>query len=91
MSAFLSLRDAVIAALQTPTALAGGFIKAGRAFPLPAETSQGIFVRRGRHPGDAPFAGDSRVDWDSEVIVTRAARAAAGQDEALEFLHGRSP
>lgn len=80
MSAFLDLRDAVRALLAAPPALAGGFIHAGRAFPLPAETAQGIFVRLSRGAGQAPFAGDTRVDWNTDIVVAMAARGAAGTD-----------
>lgn len=80
MSAFIDLRNAVRALLAAPPALAGGFIHAGRAFPLPAETAQGIFVRLARGSGQAPFAGDTRVDWGTDIVVAMAARGAAGVD-----------
>lgn len=80
MSAMLALRDAVVALLLAAPALAGGFVKAGRALPLPAERAEGVFVRIGRNVGDAPFAGDDRVDWETEIVCQCVVRAAAGVD-----------
>ncbi len=78
MSAFLALRDAAVAALLVAPAVASGFVRAGRAVPLPAERPEGVFVRLGAHSGIAPFAGDGRVDWESSLILHLMARAPAG-------------
>ena len=80
MSAFLALRDAAVAALLVAPAVASGFVRAGRAVPLPAERPEGVFVRLGAHSGTAPFVGDGRVDWESAVILHLMARAPAGGD-----------
>lgn len=80
MSAFLALRDAAVAALLQAPAIAGGYVKAGRGSPLPAEKTAGVFVRLGRNPSAAPFVGDERHDWETELIVRLVARAAPGGD-----------
>jgi hypothetical protein len=80
MSAFLDLVASIVAVLSTGPALAGGFIVPGRAVPLPAEQTQGIFVYLARATGDMPFAGSSRADWDTDIGVTCMARAAPGAD-----------
>lgn len=79
-SVFLDLRNAVYDLLNANPALADGFILKGRAIPLPPEKDQGIFVRLGRATGQAPFMSSTKVDWDADVVVTLAARAAAGSD-----------
>ena len=80
MSAFLDLRDVVVGLLTANPALAGGFVKAGRAFPLPVEQAQGIFVRLARGQGQANFAGNGMVDWGTDIVVSMTARATTGQD-----------
>jgi len=80
MSAFLDLRNAVVNLLTAGSPLAGGFVTSGRAFPLPTEQDQGIFVRLARGQGQANFAGSSMVDWGTDIVVSMAARATAGQD-----------
>lgn len=80
MSAFLDLRNEVVSLLLASTPLAGGFVKPGRAFPLPAEQAQGIFVRLARGQGQANFAGNSMVDWGTDIVVSMTARATPGQD-----------
>lgn len=80
MSAFLDLANAVKSALLTPTQLASGFVNVGRLVPLPAGKTQGIWIRPARASGEAPFSGDSRVDWGTDLIVALAARGAAGAD-----------
>lgn len=79
-SQFLGIRDAVIAALQAPTALAGGHILPGLDVPLPPEKSQGIRVGLLRTRGEAiALAGEVRR-WQTPVVVKLLARASAGVD-----------
>ena len=80
MSAFLDLRNEVVSLLLAGTPLAGGFVKGGRAFPLPDNQTQGIFVRLARGQGQAPFVGNGMVDWGTDIVVSMVARASAGQD-----------
>lgn len=89
-SVFAALVADVAALLAAAPALAGGFVKSGRAFPLPAEKSAGIFVRPLRAPGNAPFASDGRVDWNLELAVVCVARAAEGGSamDAVDALLG---
>lgn len=78
MSSFLALANAVKDLLLQAPALASGFVHVGRAFPLPAEHDQGIFVRAARASGATPMVGDSRTDWATEIVIVMGARAAAG-------------
>jgi hypothetical protein len=80
MTVFLTNLQALKAALLAAPALAGSFVNLGRATPLPEGKSQGIWLRPGRAIGTESFAGDTRTDWDSEVLVAMAARATAGSD-----------
>ena len=45
MSAFLALRDAAVAALLVAPAVASGFVRAGRAVPLPAERPPAAYLK----------------------------------------------
>lgn len=80
MSAFLAIRDAAVAVLSAQPPLAAGFIHTGRAFPLPQERQEGIFVRLARGSGDAPFSSTTHVDWATDLVVQVLVRAQAGDD-----------
>lgn len=80
MSAFINLRDAAVAVLKAQPPLAAGFVHAGRAFPLPEDRREGIFVRLAPSNGDAPFASTTHVDWSTDLLVDVRVRAPAGQD-----------
>ena len=79
-TAHLAIRNAVAALLTAPPALAGGFVQAGRAFPLPTDKTQGIYVRLQASPGQQPFVGDGRTDWSTTLLITCVARGDAGVD-----------
>lgn len=79
-TAFVGLVGAVVALLSAGPALANGFIKPGRNIILPASEAQGIFVRLARSVGDQPFVGATLTDWQTDIVVTCLARAAAGVD-----------
>ena len=95
MSSLLDLTTTVVALLQANPALAGGFIHVGRAFPLPQNQSQGVFVGLARAGGEMPFTGDGRTDWTVELVISMAARAPAGgnglaaADALLQSVYGR--
>lgn len=94
-SAMADLVGDVVAALLAGPALAGGFVKEGRAFPLPAEVPAGLFVRLVRSRGASPHAGTSLTDWDSAVSITGMARgtsslsADSAADDLLVAVHER--
>lgn len=77
MSALLSLRDAAVSLLAAAPAIAD-LVLAGREVPLPAEHDTALLVSIWRANGEAPFAGDTRVDWQVDLVVHAKARAAAG-------------
>lgn len=80
MSVFLSLADAVIAALQQAPAAAGGRIVRGRDIPLPIEHDSGVAVNLLRSRGEAVGLYGPARQWQTDVGVQLSARAAAGGD-----------
>lgn len=79
-TAHLELTDAIVAALQTAPALAGGRITRGRAVPMQLSAGTALFVRLANASG-RPFTvkGDV-IQWRTVVAVECAARASAAQD-----------
>lgn len=86
MSAFLELRDAIVSLLMQAPAVAGGHVIPGRAHPLPEGQPQGVYVRIRRNTGRQPFAGDSRTDWSTTLLVVCMARGTTDGDAAADAL-----
>jgi len=80
MSAFLELRDLVVNALLATPALCGGQVRAGRNTPVQTDVAAAINVALGASRGQMlDFEGLS-MQWETEVMVSIYARAAAGVD-----------
>lgn len=79
-SAFLGLSDAVVTALNTPTALAGGRIRRGRGVPVPTSHATAIDVHVQRSTADTQYLSGSLLRWETLVGIDLYARAAAGTD-----------
>ena len=77
-SAFVIVSAAVKAKLLEAPALAGGFVKRGRAIPLPAELDEGLFVRIERTVGSGGTLGVT--DWDTAIAVEGVKRVPPGTD-----------
>lgn len=80
MTAFLDITAAVRDALLASPALAGGNVNRGRNVPLAASAVQGIDVGIGSAQAQPLGMANPALQWESTVIVTCKARAAAGTD-----------
>ena len=79
-SAFFDIQTALIAALSSATALAGGRIYANRLRPITANQASAIVVRLDQAQGTEMVIGS--VDWSTAYAVECYARAASGTDPA---------
>jgi hypothetical protein len=80
MTAHFAIQTALITALQTPTAMAGGRIYANRLRPIAANQATALVVRLDQAQGTELVLG--LVDWSTSFAVECYARAAAGTDPA---------
>lgn len=80
MSTFLTLRDAVVTALLTAPALAGGVVRGGRDVPVPDGVSQAIDVHLQRSLAAEQFLEEGLLRWDTLFGIDLYARASAGAD-----------
>jgi hypothetical protein len=81
VSAFLDLRDAVIAALSAAPALAGGRISTAPSDALPESQPTDIVVTLADSArGDATSIAGQPIDWVTTVRVLCRARASASGD-----------
>jgi hypothetical protein len=82
-TAFDVIRDAIVAALTTPTAIADD-VRAARDFPMPAEHASGLLVRIGPFEGDAYAITGGPMLWRARFGLEIRARVAGATDaEAL--------
>jgi hypothetical protein len=79
-SAFFDIQTALIAALSSATALAGGRIYANRLRPITANQASAIVVRLDQAQGTEMVIGS--VEWSTAYAVECYARAASGTDPA---------
>lgn len=87
-TAFDDVLGAVMAALQSAPALAGGNIVENDDGPLDAADSARIVVRLTRARGELGAIRGAPVDWESEVEIECQAGAASGVRAALNELVG---
>lgn len=76
-SAFLSLRDGVVAALLADPAVAGGRVRPGRGTPLPEEWDSGVFVGVVRARGQRVALHGPARQWDTGIAVQASLRGTA--------------
>lgn len=79
-TAFVSIQSALIAALGTAPALAGGRIYANRLRPIAAGQNTAIVVRLDVADGVEQVIGS--IDWQTPYLVECYARVATGADPA---------
>jgi hypothetical protein len=80
VTAFLTITDAVLAALQTAPALAGGRVYRGRHFTMQAADSSAIEISTVGHQATGGGMDGSTLQWQTTLAVLIKARAAAGVD-----------
>ena len=77
---FATVQAALLAALQSAPALAGGNISANRLRPLPAGQAGAIALRLDQAAGDTAVLG--MIDWQTTYALECYARADAAADPA---------
>ena len=82
----MAVRDALIAALLTPTPLAGGRVVGNRRRPMAAEHASQIYVYLEESPASRHVIGTT--DWHTRIRVECVARSASGTsaDDAADAL-----
>lgn len=83
MTAFVTIQDAVMAALLSGTPVAGGRVWENRRRPIQASHSSAVVVRLEASDGERDLAGSSApMRWTTSVAIECYARASAASDPA---------